>query len=194
MDNLEFPLALLADQDVAIDAAVRGEDLGGDHARELKVGTVRVVGTLAHAGHDYLFNGAVSGTFCRTCDRCLYEVDLPFEVTVLWTFVRGTDRHPLEEMGEEGDDADGSVFDGNTIDLSSRVWEEVVLAYPVKFVACEDRPDLVPECQADETITTRITFDNEREPGGAREDKLSNRGFAALADMFPDLPPTDSEE
>ncbi|MBN2310076.1 MAG: DUF177 domain-containing protein [Candidatus Hydrogenedentes bacterium] len=188
MDKLRFPFTSVTEEGLPIDVTVPGDELGGDAARDLRPGAIRVCGTLSGLGHEWFFRGAVSGTFIRACDRCLLDVELPFSSEVVWRFAERSEPHPLETLNdEENEDDECYPCPGGVIDLAERAWEEVVLAFPVKFVACEDRPDLCPECGADPAQRAYLEADG-------REDELRNKGLAGLGELFPGLRSTDSEE
>ena len=160
---------------------------------QLHLSPVSVVGTLKEAGGTYIFEGRVSGSFVRACDRCLVEVRVPFEAEAFWTFQEGPGpelaAEDMDQFDLEGEDDSGVfTFEGGVVDLSPCVWEEVVLAYPTRFVPCEDHPELEFECMAEqfEPLLNRQERNEDEERG--------TTGFAGLADMFPDLKPRKPED
>lgn len=183
MDALKIPLSSVQEDGLTIQETVPGRALGREHANGLRPGNVRVEGSLTPSGGEYVFQGTVSGTFTRACDRCLHEVELPFEEDVVWVFERGEEPGPFD-FEDDDESEDVHRFQGNEIDLTVPVWEEVVLSYPQKFV-CADRPDLCPPCgMTEETYVS----------GAESAQDEEKTGLAGLADMFPDLKPDDSEE
>jgi len=193
VDEFKITLANVPDDGLALDATVPVAaflDLG---VEPLQLSPVAVVGTLKEAGGPYLFEGRICGTYVRACDRCLVEVTVPFETEVFWTFEEGPGPElSIEEMDQstlEGEgDSDAFAIQGGLVDLVPCVWEEIVLAYPARFVPCEDRPELEFECRAEEFASL---------PGGSErsgDEEPENRGLAGLADMFPDLKPGKSED
>lgn len=190
MNRLRIPVASVTDDGVAVDVTVEGAELGGEHAQDMRPGPVTVTGELSRCGGEYLFQGRVSGSFARACDRCLYEMQLPFEAPVTRVFVHGDEsRHPLEEYDEGELDDDMIVFDGLEIDLAPIAWEEVVLAYPARLV-CEDRPDLSPGCEANDSYQAYLAKKEDEE----KNESSGNKGLAGLADLFPDLKPGGPKE
>ncbi len=183
MDILDVSLSLVTRAGVSVDATVPGEELGGEFARDLRPGLVRVTGTVSRTGEEYVFRGTVSGTFTRSCDRCLAEAEVPFESEALWVFAPGAKRDPFE--GIEDGSAETIPVEGGIIPLAPQAWEEVVLAFSARFVCADLDPEGV-EC-------TAPAPDALSEEDGA-EDELSNKGLAGLGEMFPDLRPADSEE
>lgn len=197
MNALMFPLASIDELGLSIDTTVPGEQLRPSEVTDFEVGPVTVRGTLSPSGHEYIFFGAVSGTFTAPCDRCLETTEQPFESEVTWTFVHGTpltDNPAEDALGEDeevfDDLDDDSVipFDGQTINLMPTVWEEVVLAVPAKVLCKEDCAGLCPRCGQDL---------NQGRCGckpDAEDTSLSNKGLAGLKDLLPKLQPDRPEE
>ena len=189
MNTLRIPLSAIAGNGIAIDVTVAPEELWPQNAKELSLSAVRVAGTLMELTENaYLFTGAVSGTFHRACDRCLDEVNTPFEFPVLWNFAPGTVKSALEELRNETEDVGDTrifPFEGNDIDLALHVWEEIVLAEPLKFLCKEDCAGLCPYCGAN-LNREQCSCDTGKQ--------MENRGLAGLADILPNLRPKSSED
>jgi uncharacterized metal-binding protein YceD (DUF177 family) len=193
VDELKIALVKVSAAGLALDAAVPVSAFEGWDADPLQLSPVCVAGTLKEAGGTYLFEGRVSGTFVRACDRCLVEVRVPYEAEVFWTFEEGPGSElAVEEMDQSDMEGEGDsgvfIFQGGVLDLLPCVWEEVVLAYPARFVPCEDCPELEFECKVEEFEPLSSTQQ------GSGDEEPRNTGFAGLADMFPDLKPRKSED
>jgi len=85
-----------------------------------------------------------------SCSRCLSQ--FPFPVTAEGTLTLL--RLPLtgalkEEMELTLEDLDTSYFEGDTIDLSQLVYEQIVLSFPMKPLCKEDCKGLCPRCGID---------------------------------------------
>ena len=197
MNALQVPLASVGDNSLKIETTVAGDELRPSGVSDFHVGEVTVKGILSPSGHEYIFFGTVSGVFTAPCDRCLEQTQQPFESEVTWTFVHGTpvasdddeeDEEAAEDVFEEVDDDTIIPFDGQTIDLTPTVWEEVVLAVPAKVLCDEDCAGLCPKCGADL---------NQGACGcgsAANDSELSNKGLAGLKDLLPKLQPDRPEE
>ena len=95
-------------------------------------------------------------------------------------------------------------FTGHEINLGPAIWEEIVLNAPTKFVCRENCAGLCPACGVNlnrETCGCGISHDaasgNEPVAGGTPgtgRKPMETKGLAGLADLFPDLKPTNSEE
>jgi len=196
VNTLQFPLGSIEEHGLAVDVTVPGGDLRPEGANEFPVGPVRVKGTLAPGGHEYIFYGTVSGSITAPCDRCLEDTEQAFASDVTWTFVHGAqDHHGAAASGEDEEDEfedldDDTVvpFDGQTIDLLPTVWEEVVLAMPAKVLCKEDCAGLCPRCGAN--------LNRDRCGCGAATDDghFSTKGLAGLKDLLPKLAADSPEE
>ena len=174
MDRLSVPLASITENGVNVDETVSTAALRPEGALELPVPRVHVRGTLQRVSGEYLFRGAVAGTFVHPCDRCLAPAEVPFETTVLWSFEPGQAESDAEDAwdGETQDDRVSTYhFEGNEIDLAPLVWEEMSLAAPVKYLCREDCAGLCPQCGA------KL---NEGPCGCPSEQNMQNKGFAGL--------------
>ncbi len=199
MNALKVPLASIEEHGHTIDTTVPGDDLRPEGVKEFPVGPVTVKGTLSPSDHEYIFFGSVSGTFTAPCDRCLEDAEKAFESEVTWTFVEGAmpaDGHADEDDDDDFDEEyldeieDDTVipFDGQTIDLLPTVWEEVMLAVPVKVLCKEDCAGLCPKCGANLNRSACVCVET------PDEDMLSNKGLAGLKDLLPRLKPNPPEE
>lgn len=197
MNRLTVPLASITAGGVTIDAVVPiAEVQPPDAEGGVPAPTVNVAGTLSEAGNEYLFRGTLSGVFEHACDRCLDVVSMPFDIDVLWTFKEG----PPSVIADGAEESEGNLeapavltFEGNDIDLAPSVWEEVVLAMPLKFICREDCAGLCPQCGANlnrDRCACRAACSQVK----LGSEPMANKGLAGLVDLFPDLRPKRSEE
>lgn len=191
VDKLKVPLSEIKGRGAAIDATVSAAELEGTGAAGESPREIAVSGTFSAVDSDYLFRGTISGVFKYPCDRCLEESERRLDVEVLWYFEPGPVTESLddvdgyEEVSGVEENEPIRCFEGNDIDLWPHVLEELTLGAPGKFLCAEDCKGLCPRCGASLN----------RGPCGCPvENERGNPGFAALADMFPDLPPGTSEE
>lgn len=189
MNSLCVPLAAVTESGVAIDTEVTAAQVWPGGVPEVPVESIAVRGVLSEVSEEYFFNGTVSGTYVCACDRCLEEVHAPFASNVVWRFMRGPAKGTREEAAEdEGEDEDAGfafTFEGNEIDLTPRVREEVVLAEPLKVLCNEECAGLCPQCGANL---------NRGACACRQEESQGNTGFAGLADLFPEFRAERSKE
>lgn len=80
------------------------------------------------------------------CSRCLIPIistlDVPFKVS----FVTEEDYSKEKESELHGEDLDISIYDGNKIDLSEIVREQILLNLPVQSFCSENCKGLCPKC------------------------------------------------
>lgn len=185
MNVLEVALAAITPEGTPFSRVVEADAVRPANVRDLELGPVTVSGVFSYADAEYIFRGRVSGTFLGVCDRCLCGVETPFDSEVIWVFVHGSARHPLEDFEDEEDeefDEDSGVilFEGVSIDLGPPAWDEVVLALPAKMLCSDDCAGLCPQCGAN-LNTAPCGCASEQDSG------LSESGLKGLADMFPEL-------
>lgn len=192
MEKLSVPLSAITESGVIVEVTVPASQLQPSGAAPVPVGMVRVEGTLRHVGDEYLFTGTVSGTYDHECDRCLGPVSAPFESTVIWSFRAGVGAE--ETFGEltdeeiELEEQSTFGFEGTEIRLGPRVWEELVLNAPAKYLCREDCAGLCPRCGAN------LNEGPCKCPKEAEEETMEDTGLKALGKMFPDLRPKNPEE
>jgi len=188
VNELTVPLASITADGVLIDAVAPTAQLRPRDAEDVPADYVGVRGTLSQAGQEYLFQGTVSGRFARPCDRCLVPTERAFQVPVVWVFKPGPRAELPEHANDDGcsgEEVAVCSLQGNEVDLAPEAWTEVVLAMPAKFLCREDCAGLCPRCGVNLNHEACACRD---------QDQLENKGFAGLADRFPDLKPKGSKE
>jgi len=197
VDILKIPLSSIPEHGFPVDADVPVKALQPRGVEGLPLQRVNVRGTLVPVSRDYLFQGRIRGCFVQPCDRCLEEARAPFDVEVTWDFEEGPEVphfHGAERGHEAGEDEelelDGvrRTFQGTEIDLAPPVWEELVLAAPIKYVCQEDCKGLCPICGGNRN---HVACDCGAKEAAAAE---ANTGLAGLAGLFPDLSQEQAEE
>jgi uncharacterized protein len=100
--------------------------------------------THLRSGGELLFSGAIRGEFTGQCGRCLesYPLALTREFSVVLT--------PQPPLGRETelsyDELSASFYSGETIDVSTLVFEQTLLALPSAPLCQEDCKGLCPQC------------------------------------------------
>ena len=194
MSVLQVPLSSITDEGVFINVETPGAVLRPEGAAALPMAPVRVSGALSKDGETYVFSGRIAGAYEGICDRCLTPAEAPFSLDVYWIFIHGPARSPLEELANEEDpeaeedDVTCTTFEGNVIDLAGRVWEEIVIARPIKLLCAEDCAGLCPQCGSNFN-EGRCTC-----AGGDEAATFTSKGLKGLKDLFPDLKPDRLED
>lgn len=165
MMQLRIPVTDIKEEGLRVSSAFAADDVRPEGAESLPVTRAEISGLLTLMGEEVLFRGRLSGAFKQQCDRCLEALELPFEVECTWFFEPGA--------GGEEDEEDDEVFrlDGEVVDLGHYAWEEMALAYPLRFVCPDDKP-----CQYRDRYMAQAAQD-------AADGIVSP--FAKLKDLFP---------
>ena len=153
----------------------------------MALGPITVSGKLLDGGGMYHFEGCLRGAYLAVCDWCGETVEAPFEILVEWIFVEPRPGEEIEESDEYATRDDGVAVSMHAlhdaaIDLARPAWEDIVLGLPTRF------PEGYCDCQHVDAA------ERPYESGSVEQtNQQSNKGFAKLADMFPDLKPESKE-
>lgn len=97
--------------------------------------------------YDHLRVQGVIGTAVRlNCSRCLSECrsDIESRFTIFYT--RAVDGRPEDEVELGEEDLIAATYDGEEIDFSAEIAEQVLLEIPYKPLCTEDCRGLCPHC------------------------------------------------
>ena len=155
--------------------------LGFSEAAFAIVGELRVEGRLDRLDREgFGLAARLGGELQLECVRCLGPVGFPVEERLDLVYLPRTatgtpDADGSGERALEAADLNASFYDGDTLDLTEMLWEQLHLALPVKPLCAPDCLGLCPACGADR---------NEA-PGCACESSLSGGGgLAMLGDLL----------
>jgi uncharacterized metal-binding protein YceD (DUF177 family) len=194
VNTLTFSLADILDEGSAVEATVTADEIRPEGAADLGLGPVAVRGELIRSDDMAYFRGEVETAYRGPCDRCVKEVEWPFTQKVLWTFIPRL-KADVEEEWEVGGtvQSDGTVtttvgFDGTEVYLGLQVWEELALSAPIKFPPLAEDQRCCAVCGEDvEQMAVAQGHTDD-------EEHLTDNGFAALKDLFPDETPKAGKE
>ncbi|MFQ5665895.1 MAG: DUF177 domain-containing protein [Candidatus Binatia bacterium] len=100
------------------------------------------------AGQELLFQGHISGSVIGHCARCVEDFGFRLEKDFFVAMV------PKQELPAEaelsGEDLDLSFYEGDEIDLSPLVREQIILGLPTRPLCREDCKGLCPHCGANQ--------------------------------------------
>lgn len=161
LDILKIRIMDISDKGYQIDETIKVAELQPVDVEALPIEKIHLSGIIKKTGKNFLLQGKISGYYNHTCDRCLDEMQYKLEKEVVWLFERGQVNiylNPLEEndhnvenkprKGKEVFDelAEKRVFQGDEINLTPYIWEELVLDMPYKFLCSETCAGLCPVC------------------------------------------------
>ena len=107
-----------------------------------------VRGRLQETEGQVFLRGALRGALETTCSRCLELARVPIDVPLAVTFLpRPEDEASRDEdKDQDEDDVDAAYYDGDEVNLSPEVRDQLLLAYPLTPVCREDCAGLCPIC------------------------------------------------
>jgi len=121
-------------------------DLEEESARIVK--PVRTVGKLRKGIAQVDVEGSISGEVEAECTRCLtsgtHQIDVPLKAV----FVTEENYTSEKEAEVRRDDLDVSIYDGEKIDLTDLVREQILLDLPAQILCQEDCKGLCQKCGA----------------------------------------------
>lgn len=195
MNPLRIPVTSIGEEGLTLDAWVPVREVQPPGTRPVPMDEVRVAGFFQEMGGEFLFRGRLRGVYAQPCDRCLAEARVPLDAEVAWVYAERPDGVMAEISDEddglpEGEDGGAPAPPVGVILLAPKIWEELVLAAPLKMVCGESCRGLCPRCGANlnegDCACSRTA---EKETAETPESPL-----AALARLFPELANKKSEE
>lgn len=199
MNTLKIPIVSIGETGYALDARAPISELQPPETSTLPVQEVSVTGQFTALGSGFLFRGVIAADFTEACYRCLEPAQESVTVEVTWVFEEGAS-NVFQELNHASDDdvefvSDSSrsedaprSFQGPEIDLAPYVWEELVFAQPSRFLCSEACNGLCPHCGVNLNENVCACADV------AIEKPTGHSGFAALAQLFPELAPDTKKE
>ncbi|HVE58431.1 MAG TPA: DUF177 domain-containing protein [Pyrinomonadaceae bacterium] len=148
-------------------------DLDSDEA-ELK-NAVRVKGKLTKHIAQTDVEGTISAPLEIDCTRCLQKIDKDLEFAFEAAFVTPENFTASREAELNAKDLDVSVIEGNEIDLSELVREQILLNLPEQVFCREDCKGLCDKCGANRNLIDCNCIEKETDPRWAALKNL-NKG------------------
>lgn len=106
--------------------------------------------------------GTVGTSLGLSCSRCLTDFSSVVSSNFTIYFTKSTGHIEAEEEVELGEeDLISATYDGDEIDLTNEIAEQVLLAVPYKPLCSENCLGLCPVCGVDKNITTCSCMDNQ---------------------------------
>ncbi len=102
---------------------------------------------LERLGQDVRVRMGLVAAVSLACARCLEPFVLPIDVQTRFTFCRssGAASEPVEK-GLSLEDLESASYEGEEIDLSDLVYEQIVLSLPMKPLCSADCKGFCPKC------------------------------------------------
>lgn len=123
-------------------------DLGDERVK--LTSPAAVSGQASSKEDEVRLRGAIRAEVEVACDRCLAAVKFPVEVEFDTSFLpEEVGRDATENLELRVEDMAASFYDGEAVDVSELVREQVILAVPTRLLCSEQCKGLCPKCGAD---------------------------------------------
>jgi len=126
-----------------------------------------------HAGR-FVVEGRVEADSQVDCSRCLEPVDRPLLISFSIRLLQTGDIAECVEKEIEKSDLDSSVLEGNQIDLTEIVREQILLDIPEQVLCKEDCLGLCPKCGSNRNLIDCKCEEDEIDPRWAALKNLKN--------------------
>ncbi|MCX8065825.1 MAG: DUF177 domain-containing protein [Candidatus Hydrogenedentes bacterium] len=163
MEALKYKIKDITEKGYPVKETVKVSELQPEGVQSLPIEEISIEGLMTKVGHNFLFTGIIEGMYIHLCDRCLGEARYKLRKEILWLFEKGicdeylnvivkkgnvseTKKSKQKEREEFDELAEKRVYQGDEIDLSPYVWEELVLDTPYKFLCKENCAGLCYVC------------------------------------------------
>jgi uncharacterized protein len=103
------------------------------------------------AGADLFFLGRVDGEIVGSCARCLEEYNFPLALDFSFVFVPHSELRG--ERGVEEDDTDLSYYEGEEVDISPLLHENILLALPTRPLCRDNCAGLCFQCGVNRNLS-----------------------------------------
>jgi len=118
--------------------------------------------TYYRAGNDLFFQGSVDGEVTGTCSRCLEDYTFPLALDFAFVFAPHSERSTEGDLEEE--DADLTFYQGDEVDLSPLLRDQIILALPTRPICGESCAGLCSICGANRNVTQCTCHVEEGDP------------------------------
>lgn len=169
-------LIILGNEPYEFDLRLAPEEIElDDHEARLK-NAARVAGKLTGRIAETDVEGTIQAELELECTRCLQKIDKKFEIPFSAAFVTAENYTQAKEAELSAKDLDVSVFEGNEIDLTELVREQILLNLPEQIFCREDCKGLCEKCGANRNLINCNCLEKEIDPRwqGLRELKMKN--------------------
>jgi uncharacterized protein len=124
----------------------------------------RIVGKLTRHIAQIDVEGTISAELEIECTRCLKKIDKQFELPFEAAFVAPENYTQAKEAELNAEDLDVSILEGNEIDVSELVREQILLNLPEQVFCSEDCKGLCEKCGANRNLINCNCLENEVDP------------------------------
>jgi len=157
-------LITIKDQSAALDFMLLPSQIDlDDESVKLKTG-VRVAGEIKKSIVQTEVEGKIKADVELECVRCLQPVEKSLDVPFSAAFVTAENYTQAKEAQLQADDLEVSIFEGDKIDLTELVREQILLALPDQIFCREDCKGLCQKCSANRNLIDCSCEEKEVDP------------------------------
>jgi uncharacterized protein len=164
----------LKDTQTSFDFSIAPEEIDLEGETVTLKDAVKVEATLKKGIAQTDVRGKISARTETECNRCLQAVEMSLEFPFDAIFVTGENYTQEKEAELKADDLEVSVFEGDKIDLTELVREQILLNLPAQAFCREDCQGLCQKCGANLNLIDCNCEEKEIDP---RWSKLQNLKF-----------------
>jgi uncharacterized protein len=110
--------------------------------------------TVSMMGENVRVEGPIRCTMRLVCDRCLEPFPLPVSTHLDIELEPKSDQPKLPEVELTGGELDVYYFEGDELELEPYIYEEVMLAIPIKALCSETCKGICPVCGKNQNTET----------------------------------------
>jgi uncharacterized protein len=164
LSEMIFDLMTIKNANAAFDFSLEQSKIDlDDEAVKLKA-VVRVLGKIRKSIVQTDVEGNITTDVEVECVRCLQPVNLSLDVPFNAAFVTAENYTQAAEAEIKEQDLDVSIFEGDQIDLTELVREQILLALPEQVFCREDCKGLCQKCSANRNLIDCTCEEKEVDP------------------------------
>ena len=157
-------LITLEDSPYEFDFRVAPEEIDLDDEIAKLKNDVEVKGIVTkHIAHTDV-KGTIEAELEIDCTRCLQNIDKKFDIPFEAAFVAPENYTQAKEAELQAEDLDVSVLEGNGIDMTELVREQILLNLPEQIFCREDCKGLCEKCGANRNLINCNCLEEEIDP------------------------------
>jgi len=145
--DMRFPVDEIPEEGLSFAVENEQDDFAIESEDCRLAGPVKVAGALEKVGREVFLQGRVETRLTVTCARCLEEFAFPVKTRVTAHYVPEEAAPPGKaEMELHAEDIDVEFYDGETVDLTQAIHDQILLTLPASCLCRENCRGLCPHC------------------------------------------------
>ncbi|HLM59440.1 MAG TPA: DUF177 domain-containing protein, partial [Pyrinomonadaceae bacterium] len=141
-------LTTIKDRETAFDFSLEPSDIDLESESERLTGVVKVAGKVKKGIVQADVAGKIATAVEMECNRCLSPVEKSLDFEFNAAFITPENYTQEKEAELKTDDLEVSIFEGDKLDLTELVREQILLNLPLQVLCREDCQGLCQKCGA----------------------------------------------